>query len=128
MSLSLRGSYQPSVKHLTFANKISLDCRLENLIERTGRQSVMRHRLSKSNTTSEFKGVRKRPQKNSKDWRVQIHDGEKTIHLGQYDSEVYAAKVNDAAAETLFGASAYRIFPMARYIKNIDIMQNSFSF
>ena len=111
MSLSLHGSYQPSVKHLTFANKISLDCRLENLIDRTGRQSVMRHRLGKSNTTSEFKGVRKRPQKNSKDWRVQIHDGEKTIHLGQYDSEVYAAKVYDAAAETLFGASAYLNFP-----------------
>ena len=112
MSLSLHGSYQPSVKHLTFANKISLDCRLENLIDRTGRQSVMRHRLGKSNTTSEFKGVRKRPQKNSKDWRVQIHDGEKTIHLGHYETEEYAAKIYDAAAWILFGASAHYNFPI----------------
>jgi len=111
LSLYLHGKYDPSVKHVTFNNKLTLDCRLVNLLKNTGRQAVMRHRLGKSKTTSEFKGVRKRPQKNAKDWRVQIHDGEKTIHLGQYDSEVYAAKVYDAAAETLFGASAYLNFP-----------------
>ena len=111
MSLSLHGSYDPSVKHSTFINKLSLDCRLGNLVRHTSRQSVMRKRVGKSNTSSAFKGVRKKPQKNANDCRVQIHDGKKTIHLGQYDSEVYAAKVYDAAAETLFGKAAYLNYP-----------------
>ena len=113
MSLSLHGSYGPSVQHSTFINKLSLDCRLGNLLRHTSRQSVMRKRVGKSNTSSAFKGVRKRPQKNANDWRVQIHDGKKNIHSGQYDSEVYAAKVYDAAAETLFGEAAYLNYPDA---------------
>tara|TARA_A100000164_G_scaffold17637_1_gene14419 strand:+ start:49 stop:342 length:294 start_codon:yes stop_codon:yes gene_type:complete len=85
----------------------------------------MRKRVGKSNTSSAFKGVRKKPQKNANGWRVQIHDGKKTIHLGQYDSEVYAAKVYDAAAETLFGKAAYLNYQVGQFMKSIAVVQRS---
>ena len=70
----------------------------------------MRNRKGKSNTTSQYKGVRKRVQNEKVTWRTQIMDGNLNINLGAYESEVYAAKVYDAAAWILFGADAHYNF------------------
>ena len=39
-------------------------------------------------------------------------DGRSTINLGHYETEEYAAKIYDAAAWILFGASAHYNFPI----------------
>ena len=106
MSLYLHGKYDPSVTQVSFNNKLTLDCRLVNLMKNTGRQAAMRNRKGKSNSTSQFKGVRLLNGK----WRGQIMDGKIKIHLGTYQTEEYAAKVYDAAAWILFGSSAYYNF------------------
>ena len=79
-----------------------------NLLKNTGRQAVMRNRRGKANTSSQYKGVR--PTSNGK-WRGEIRDGRSTINLGRYETEKYAAKIYDAAAWILFGASAHYNFP-----------------
>jgi len=112
LSLYLYGKYEPSVTQVTFNNKLTLDCRLVNLLNNTGRQAVMRNRNAKSGTTSQYKGVRLIHRKNGRAWRVQIMDGNKTLYLGSYPDEEYAAKVYDAAAWILFGASAHYNFPI----------------
>lgn len=38
------------LKHVSFVNKLSLDCRLSNLEDRVGRQATMRNRRPKRNT------------------------------------------------------------------------------
>jgi hypothetical protein len=43
------GKLEP-VKHITFDNKITLDCRLENIDKGIGRQAVMRARRPKKDT------------------------------------------------------------------------------
>jgi hypothetical protein len=110
MSLYLYGTYNPSVTQVSFHNKLTLDCRLVNLMKNTGRQAAMRNRKGKSNTTSQYKGVRKRVQNEKVTWRTQIMDGNLNINLGAYESEDYAAKVYDAAAWILFGADAHYNF------------------
>lgn len=61
------------VKHVSFINKISFDCRLANLTDRIGRQAVMRNRRSKRATSSKYKGViaSLRPD-GTTTWRTQI--------------------------------------------------------
>ena len=108
LSLYLNGKYDPSVKHVSFNNKLTLDCRLVNLLKNSGRQAVMRNRKGKANTSSQYKGVRLINGK----WRGQIMDGRSTINLGHYETEEYAAKIYDAAAWILFGASAHYNFPI----------------
>ena len=56
MSLYLYGTYNPSVTQVSFHNKLTLDCRLVNLMKNTGRQAAMRNRKGKSNSTSQYKG------------------------------------------------------------------------
>ena len=68
----------------------------------------MRNRKGKSETSSQFKGVRLYYGK----WRGEIMGGDAQIYLGQYDSEEYAAKVYDAAAWIIFGAAAHYNFPI----------------
>ena len=68
----------------------------------------MRNRRGKANTSSQYKGVRLINGK----WRGVIMDGRRAIHLGHYKSEEYAAKIYDAAAWILFGASAHYNFPI----------------
>ena len=41
LSFYLHGKYDPSVKHVSFNNKLTLDCRLVNLLKNTSRQAVM---------------------------------------------------------------------------------------
>jgi hypothetical protein len=79
-------------------------------MKNTGRQAAMRNRKGKSNTTSQYKGVRKRVQNEKVTWRSQIMDGKRNINLVAYETEDYAAKVYDAAAWMLFGADAHYNF------------------
>lgn len=112
LSLAIPDKAIEDIQHVTFQNKFSLDCRLENLITKYDRQSVMRNRRGKRNTTSNFKGVRKAIRRNGEEyWRTQIHDGKSSISLGSYDNEEWAAKVYDAAAYLVFDGVAYYNFP-----------------
>lgn len=100
------------IKQVTFRNKCCLDCRASNLIERSGRQSVMRNRRGKSNSSSAYKGVRKRTMtKGSQKWSATIRIDEGDLFLGTHDDERYAAQVYDAAAFLFFSGSALLNFP-----------------
>lgn len=101
------------VKHVSFINKISFDCRVANLTDRIGRQAVMRNRRPKQATSSKYKGViaSRRPD-GTTIWRTQIKaDLLGTMAIGSYPDETQAAKVYDAAAFLLFGGSAFYNFP-----------------
>ena len=126
LSLYLHGKYDPSVTQVTFNNKLTLDCRLVNLMNNNSRQAAMRNRYGKSNTSSQFKGVRLIPRQNGKKWRVQIMDGKKTVHLGSYADEEYAAKVYDAAAWIIFGAAAHYNFPVGSPDKEQRIFASTY--
>lgn len=107
-------SSKEAVKHVSFKNKISFDCRVSNLVNRVGRQNVMRNRKPKRGTSSQFKGVRKRLSTNGGvRWAAQIKSADGNIHLGMFDNEVSAAKIYDAAAFRLFDGAAYYNFPDA---------------
>lgn len=100
------------IKQITFKNKCSLDCRASNLIERIGRQSVMRNRRGKRNTASKFKGVRRRRKTDGTiSWGafIRLNDGD--LFLGRYEDERYAAEVYDAAAFLFFEGSGFLNFP-----------------
>ncbi len=57
LTLATPGKTVDDLKHVSFKNKISFDCRLSNLEYRVGRQAVMRNRKPKRNTSSQYKGV-----------------------------------------------------------------------
>lgn len=95
------------VKHVSFINKISFDCRVDNLTDRIGRQAVMRNRRSKRATSSKYKGViASLKADGTVIWRTQIKADFGTMAMGRYADEEQAAKVYDAAAFLLFGGSA----------------------
>jgi len=108
ISVFLHGKYVLGVKHTTFNNKNPLDCRLSNLLNGNDRQTVMRNRIGKRGTSSKYKGVNK----DSPNYRVQIHDGDTQIYLGKYNNELTAAAIYDAAAFIIFGAAAYYNLPL----------------
>lgn len=100
------------IKQVSFKNKCSFDCRLDNLLAADGRQSVMRNRQKKSTSKSQFKGViHKLRSDGSRYYGAQIKTDTGIIYLGGYSTEVEAAKVYDAAATVLFGGSGYLNFP-----------------
>lgn len=102
-------------KQISFKNKFSFDCRLENLLEIVGRQSVMRNRKPKRNSSSQYKGVMKKQRTNGAIfWRAQIKNDFGSISLGSFDDEKWAAMVYDAAAFLLFDGSGYYNFPDQR--------------
>lgn len=110
------------LKHVSFANKQSLDCRLSNLEYRIGRQSVMRNRKPKKGTSSRYKGVIKSSNANGCfKWRTQIKGNLGTMSIGTYDDEQWAATVYDAAAYLIFGGSAYYNFPET--CPNVDALE-----
>ena len=100
-----------NIKQVSFANKVSLDCRSANLVNRVGRQAAMRNRLPKRNTTSKFKGVHKAVQNNTVKWRSQIKWDLGSMSMGTYDDEITAARMYDAAAFYLFDGAALYNFP-----------------
>lgn len=103
------------VKQVSFANKLTYDCRLSNLTDRVGRTAVMRNRRPKSNSTSVYKGVSRTTLKSGETrWKVAIKASEKSLHLGTFDDENWAAKVYDAAAFLLFENSGLYNFPNAK--------------
>lgn len=105
-------AFGEAVKHVAFKNKVSFDCRVSNLVNRVGRQSVMRNRKPKRGTTSRFKGVRVRINANGgKKWAAQIKSDDGNIHLGTFAEEKRAAEIYDAAAFRLFDGAAFYNFP-----------------
>ena len=100
------------VKHVTFRNKLTLDCRLENLVSKADRQAVMMNRKPKRNTSSKFKGVIKHQQKDGGVvWRTQIKGPDGSMSVGTYHDEETAARAYDAAAALLFREAGFRNFP-----------------
>ena len=100
------------LKQVSFENKVTFDCRVSNLQNRVGRQAVMRNRRSKRNTSSQYKGVIKAlAQDGSTRWRTQIMAGQRSMGIGVYTDEHWAAQVYDAAAYLLFDGAALYNFP-----------------
>lgn len=99
------------IKQVSFGNKLTLDCRFENLENRVGRQSVMRNRRPKRNTSSKFKGVHKFIQNGTVRWRSQIKWELGSMSMGTYVDENVAARMYDAAAFYLFKGAALYNFP-----------------
>lgn len=101
------GHYSHEIGELTFKNKVTLDCRFDNILPFEGRQNVMRYR-AKRPSSSDYKGVRRKP--NGK-YFATISDGVLNIILGTFDSEAFAGKVYDEAAKLIFGDAGYLNFP-----------------
>jgi hypothetical protein len=100
------------LKQVSFVNKLTFDCRLSNLVDRVGRQAVMRNRRPKRNTSSIYKGViRSVAPDGTITWRAQIKGADGSMSLGRYDDETQAASVYDAAAFLLFEGAALYNFP-----------------
>ncbi len=100
------------LKQISFENKITFDCRIENLQGLVGRKAVMRNRRPKRNTSSQFKGVVKFLAKDgSIRWRTAIKGDHGSLGIGVYDDEIWAATVYDAAAFLLFEGAAFLNFP-----------------
>lgn len=107
--VQLREGNFKEIKQITFSNKLTLDCRSENIDKGHGRQAVMRARRGKKNTSSRFKGVRRTFNKagNFINFRGQISTPELgNVDLGGFDNETDCALYYDAAAVHLFGKSA----------------------
>lgn len=104
-----------TAKHVTFKNKLSLDCRVKNLTG-VNRQDVMRNRRPKSRAsltkkiTSKYRGVCKA----SADTRFKVSisgDYGVVYFLGRHKDELFAARVWDAAAKELWRETKYLNFP-----------------
>ena len=90
-------------------NGNSLDNRRDNLRLATHFQNSCNARKSKSNFTSQYKGVQFRKKKNR--WIAVIYYHQKAIWLGTFKSEIEAAKAYDAAAKKYHGEFARLNFP-----------------
>lgn len=70
----------------------------------------MRNRPKPKSNTSGYKGV-SRSRRTVKPWKAEIHLGEKTIHIGTFETREFAAKAYDNAAIKLHGEFARLNFP-----------------
>lgn len=110
LTLANPGMTLEEAKHISFANKISFDCRLKNVSTHVGRTAVMRNRRNKQNSSSRFKGVRRKELNGKVTWRAEIASGADRIMLGELSDEHQAGLVYDAAAYLLFeNAALYNI-------------------
>lgn len=107
------------IKNVTFKNKITLDCRATNLLKKSSRQSVMRNRRPKRNTTSKYKGVHKAVIGKQTKWKSQIKWELGSMSLGTHTDEVSAAEIYDAAAMLLFDGSGMLNFPNRQPTENL---------
>lgn len=106
------GGRLEEIKHISFMNKISFDCRATNLTRRGTRQTVMQNRRPKRNTSSKYKGVIKIERVNGDvAWKTQIKGELGTMSLGTFDDEQVAAAHYDAGAYVLFHNTGYYNFP-----------------
>lgn len=75
-------------------------------------QQKQAHATKRAFATSEYKGIYWNKERNK--WRASIMFNYKKYNLGNYDSEVEAAKAYDARATELFGRFANLNFPKGR--------------
>tara|TARA_B100000959_G_C14601653_1_gene468356 strand:+ start:146 stop:628 length:483 start_codon:yes stop_codon:yes gene_type:complete len=80
-----------------------LDCRKKNLRVCTQAQNTM-NGVGSKNSTSKYKGVSL--VKRNKKWRSQIMKNGKNMSLGDFKSEIEAARVYNEKAKELFGEFA----------------------
>lgn len=100
------------IKHISFMNKITFDCRAVNLTRKGTRQTVMQNRRPKRNTSSKYKGVIKIERVNGDvAWKTQIKGDLGTMSLGTFDEEQVAAVHYDAGAYVLFHDTGFYNFP-----------------
>ena len=104
-------------KHITFQNKLTMDCRFNNLIG-SSRRAVMYHRRGKSGTTSKFKGVCFDPVYEL--WRVAVQVKGVRYSFGKHKNERKAAMIHDSGARLLMGKLAYQNFPESSETKEAD--------
>lgn len=120
--LSAPGRTLDEIKNVSFANKHTLDCRMENLANRVGRTATMRNRKGKRGSSSKFKGVRKIPRKNGgHSWRVEIKASFGIVRMGSFDTEREAALAYDQAALELFEGAEHRNLPMVEIPPEIKL-------
>ena len=100
------------IKHISFMNKITFDCRTVNLTRKATRQTVMQNRRPKRNTSSKYKGVIKVERNNGGvAWKTQIKGHLGSMSLGTFDDEHVAAIHYDAGAYVLFHDTGFYNFP-----------------
>lgn len=100
------------IKHISFMNKVTFDCRAVNLTRRGTRQTVMQNRRPKRNTSSKYKGVIKIERVNGDvAWKTQIKGELGTMSLGTFNDEQVAAVHYDAGAYVLFHNTGFYNFP-----------------
>ncbi len=92
--------------HTDHINHNTLDNRIRNLRACSCHENNC-NRLSRKNTSSQFKGV----WKSGKKWEAGIRNHGKRIYLGRYTVEADAAKAYDDKAVELFRDFAYLNFP-----------------
>jgi len=98
-----KGLFVDHINHCGFDNRRS------NLRLVTLRQNMYNRRKLRKNLTSLFKGVYQRS--DTKLWRANITVDGKRIHLGQFHSEIDAARAYDEAAKKYHGEFARLNFP-----------------
>jgi len=109
----LEGGKRGGGIHIGHLNDDQLDCRRENLVVRTARQSQRHRRKNRTiggrPTSSRFKGVSWVT--SAKRWVASIRYQGKGRRLGQFTDELAAAVAYDEAARQWFGEHARLNFP-----------------
>lgn len=103
MSRQILGLEHGDKREADHINQNTLDNRRNSLRVCTCLDNL-RNRRGDSNTTSRFKGVSW--DKENKRWRVSIGVNGKSINLGRFHNEIFAAGVYDQAAKKYFGEFA----------------------
>jgi hypothetical protein len=101
------------INYVDHINNNRLDNRKDNLRIVTPTQNAM-NMCSQKNSSSKFIGVHYRKDNNK--WRTRIKVNDKDINLGQYDTEIEAAKARDVATLKYFGVNGKMNFQNNRVL------------